>query len=174
MHGKIIGLKLLKQLDWKPRGRTIEDVTEKFAIINFYIVSLYVSLCMSYLGLSLWCPFFVGSTTFMSVARTSKKLNNFNRWKCNFARASHFFVHFFAVTARIKRESLWRTQTSEDNFFFLFLKLGAVSKKSTQGKFAYIWHFQLTRINAIKFESWNANSFFKNDVLAAVADAKAA
>ena len=74
----------------------------------------------------------------------------------NFARASHFFVHFFAVTARLRCEIvyfyvLWRTQTSDDEFLFLFLNLSAVPKKSTPGKFAYIWHFQRKGINATKF-----------------------
>ena len=38
------------------------------------------------------------------------------------------------------------------NSFSLFLNLSAVPKKSTPGKFAYIWHFQPIRINATKFE----------------------
>ena len=37
-------------------------------------------------------------------------------------------------------------------FFFLVLNLSAVSKKSTPGKFAYMWHFQRTGLNATKFE----------------------
>ena len=49
----------------------------------------------------------------------------------NFARASRFFVHFFAVTARLRRESasfhvLKRTWTEDNNFLFLFLFFEAV------------------------------------------------
>ena len=49
----------------------------------------------------------------------------------NFARASRFFVHFFAVTARLRRESasfhvLKRTRTENDDFLFLFLFFEAV------------------------------------------------
>ena len=38
------------------------------------------------------------------------------------------------------------------NFFFLFLNLSAVPKKSTPGKLAHISHFQWIGINATKFE----------------------
>ena len=49
----------------------------------------------------------------------------------NFARASRFFVHFFAVTARRRLEVawllvLWRAQISDVDFFLLFLNLSAV------------------------------------------------
>ena len=37
-------------------------------------------------------------------------------------------------------------------FLSLFLNLTAVSKKSTQAKFTYIWHFERNTINAKKFE----------------------
>ena len=41
----------------------------------------------------------------------------------NFARASPFFVHFFAVVARLQRENAWihvlsRTGTQDNNFLF--------------------------------------------------------
>ena len=55
-------------------------------------------------------------------------LNNENgrRQKKNFARVSRVFVHFFAVVARLQRETsyfhvLWRTRTQDNNFLFLFL-----------------------------------------------------
>ena len=56
--------------------------------------------------------------------------------------------------------------------FFLFLNLGAVPKKSTPGKFAYIRHFQRFGINATKSEKKVIH--FKSDILATVAvvDAK--
>ena len=37
--------------------------------------------------------------------RESKKSNSLTRQKNNFTRASRFFVHFFAVTARLPREN---------------------------------------------------------------------
>ena len=51
--------------------------------------------------------------------------------------------------------------------------LSAVLKKSTPVKFAYIFHFQQTRINPTKIEKTRMH--FKSDVFAAVAvvDAKA-
>ena len=44
----------------------------------------------------------------------------------NFARASHYFVHFFAVTAWQRRKNakfdvLWKTWTHDNDFRFLFL-----------------------------------------------------
>ena len=109
---------------------------------------------------------------------SAKKRNGFVKQNNNFARASRFFVHFFAVTARLRREnawfhSLWRTQTSDDQFFFLFLNLSAVDKKSNLEKFTHIWHFQRIGINATTFEK--ARIPFQSDVFAAVAfvDAKA-
>ena len=49
----------------------------------------------------------------------------------NFPRASRFFVHFFAVVARLQRESasfhvLSRTGTQDNNFLFLFLNFDTV------------------------------------------------
>ena len=46
--------------------------------------------------------------------------------KKNFARVSRVFVHFFAVVARLQRETsyfhvLWRTRTQHNSFLFLFL-----------------------------------------------------
>ena len=43
--------------------------------------------------------------------RERQKINRFSlakRQKMNFARASRFFVHFFAVTARLQREKFSR------------------------------------------------------------------
>ena len=46
--------------------------------------------------------------------RDHKKGNGLNRHNNNCARASRFFVHFFAVTARLRRENaylhvLWKS-----------------------------------------------------------------
>ena len=53
------------------------------------------------------------------------------------------FVHFFAVTARLRLEItsgdvLWRTQTQAYKFLFLPLNLAAVPKNSIPGKFTNI------------------------------------
>ena len=37
--------------------------------------------------------------------RGRQKSNRFNNQNNNFARASRFFVHFFAVTVRLRREN---------------------------------------------------------------------
>ena len=62
-----------------------------------------------------------------------KKSNRFNwdKQNNNFARASRLFVHFFAVVARLQRETaqfhvLSRTGTKDNNFLFLFLNFDAV------------------------------------------------
>ena len=52
------------------------------------------------------------------------------------------------------------TQTSDDEFFFLFLKFSVVPKKSTPGKFAHFWHLSELEQTRKKFEK-NANSFSK-------------
>ena len=59
--------------------------------------------------------------------RPQKKNNLFN----NIARASRSFVHFFAATARLRRESayfhvLWRAKKQDNDFLFLFLNFDAV------------------------------------------------
>ena len=52
-------------------------------------------------------------------------------WQNNFARTSRFCVHFYAVVARLQRESalfqvLSRTCTQDNNFLFLFLNYDTV------------------------------------------------
>ena len=55
-----------------------------------------------------------------------------NRFNNNFARASRFFVHFFAVTARLRHESalLWRAKTQYSDFLFLFLNFDTVFRRT--------------------------------------------
>ena len=59
--------------------------------------------------------------------------------------ASHFFIHFFSVTARLRRENALKMP----NFRFMknckqatLFKPESGPKKSTPRKFAYISHFQ--------------------------------
>ena len=50
----------------------------------------------------------------------------------NFARASRFFVTFFAVIARLRHESaiLWRVKTQHSDFLFLFLNYDTVLRRT--------------------------------------------
>ena len=75
----------------------------------------------------------------MAAAHRLYKFSNQN----NFARASHFFVHFSAVTARLRRENaqlhvVQRKYTSDDEISSLFLNLDMVLWNSTLGGFTYI------------------------------------
>ena len=89
--------------------------------------------------------------------------------------ASHFFIHFFSVTARLRRENTLKMP----NFRFMenckqatLFKPESGPKKSTPRKFAYISHFQWIGINATKFEK---REFILKVTLSSVAvvDAKA-
>ena len=80
-----------------------------------------------------FCPLKIKITECPSGCR----LNNQNN---NFARASHFLVHFSAVFALLRRNCirvLWRTQTSNDEMLFLFLNFDMVSWNSTSGGFVH-------------------------------------
>ena len=94
-----------------------------------------------------------------------------NKQTNNSARAFHFLVNFFAVTARqdVKfPDGMFcggRKHTTA-NFIFLFLNLGAVSKNSTPGNFTYIWHLKRIGITARMFQKTRIH--FNNDVFAAV------
>ena len=68
----------------------------------------------------------------------SKKLGAKANYECR-----TFRYIFFAVTARKRRERLynhvsWRTKTHQEEFSFLFPKLGGGIKNSTLGKFTHI------------------------------------
>ena len=63
--------------------------------------------------------------------RGRQKSYRFNNQNNNFARASGFFVHFFAVTARLPRENvLQRKYTIDDEI--------SVVRNSTLGEFTYL------------------------------------
>ena len=71
-----------------------------------------------------------------------KKQFKFNNQTNNFARASRFFVHFFAVTARLRRENAsfhasQRKYTCDDEISSFFLNLDMVLGNSTLGGFTY-------------------------------------
>ena len=67
-----------------------------------------------------------------------------------------FFVHFFAVTSRLRRENaqfdgLWRTWT-QDNFLFLFLNFDTVFLELNSRSICQIWLIERDGISTIKFE----------------------
>ena len=75
--------------------------------------------------------------------KTSEKQFKFLNQTNNFARASRFFVHFFAVTARARRENasfhaLHRKYTCDDEISSLILNLDMVLGNSTLGGFTYV------------------------------------
>ena len=55
-----------------------------------------------------------------------------NRFNSNFARGPRFFVHFFAVTARLRHESalLWRAKTQYSDFLFFLLNFNTVLRRT--------------------------------------------
>ena len=80
-----------------------------------------------------------------------KKSNRFNNQNNNFARASRFFVHFFAVTARLRHENanfhfLQRKYTSDDEISSLFLNLDMVLRNST---------FRRVHLHLTKLVTWS-------------------
>ena len=90
----------------------------------------------------------------------------------NFARTSRFFVHFYAVVARLQRETaffpiLSRTCTQDNNYLFLYLNFDTVLQNSTPKKFAHIWKIKRDGISAIKFKA--ARIHFFGDVFVTVA-----
>ena len=70
--------------------------------------------------------------------------NRFSRQNNNFARASHFFVHFFVVFCTTTTKNCLILLFLEDvnrprrNFIPVFLNLNMVLRNSTPGGFAYI------------------------------------
>ena len=73
-----------------------------------------------------------------------QKSNRFSNQNNSLARASPFFVHYFAVTAALRRENaqfyvVQRAYTSDDEISSLYLNLDMVLRNSTLGGFTYIW-----------------------------------
>ena len=69
--------------------------------------------------------------------------SRFSNQNNNFTRASRFFVHFFAVTARLRLKNaqfhvVQRTYTSDDEISSLYLNLDMVLRNSTLGGSTYI------------------------------------
>ena len=81
----------------------------------------------------------------------------------NFAHASRFLLHFFAVTAWLQCETsqfhvLWRTWTQDNNFLFLFMNLDTVHyNKFNSCKIANIW--QIKRVGILGWWSWKQPKF---------------
>ena len=108
----------------------------------------------------------------MEQQRERQKTNRFSKQHNNFAHAVHFFVHFFAVFARLRRENaqfrvLRRTEIGNDKILFFFLNLDMVPRNSTPVGPAYIWQSKWVGIIAIQTK--RAQIDFLSDVLVAVA-----
>ena len=96
----------------------------------------------------------------------------FSRQNNSYARASHIFVHFFALFARLRREIAWFYFFREDvnerrRNFIRSLNLNIVLTNSTPEGFAYIWQSKWVGIIVIKTEKTKIH--FRSDVFAAVA-----
>ena len=82
---------------------------------------------------------------------------------------NHAFLYIsLPLAGRQRRENayfhvLWRMQTNHDEFFFLSLTFSGIPKKSTPGKNSPTFIFQLSGINATKFEKMRI--YFKSDVM---------
>ena len=89
----------------------------------------------------------------------------------NFAPKSHFFVHFFAVTVRLRHETGkfrvfgWREQKATVFLFFSCTSIPAFAN-STPEKNANTWRIERGGIRAIKFEA--ARHYFLNNAFVAV------
>ena len=101
-----------------------------------------------------------------------QKTNSFIKQNNNFARASHFFVHFFAVTIRLQSTGkclvISRFMEGVDKRRWTYRARSP--QKSTPGAFAYIWHFQRIRMAATKFEKMRIRFILKRNVFAAIFD----
>ena len=89
----------------------------------------------------------------------------------NFAPESHFFGHFFAVTARLRHESgkfyiFWMTWTKGNSFLFLFLNFYSSLWEFNARKNANTWRIERGGIRAIKFEA--ARHYFLSNAFVAV------
>ena len=102
----------------------------------------------------------------MLLRRQQRELQKRNRLNKVKARASRFFVHFFAVTAQLRREwpnlTFYRQLEHTTTNFFLPLNLNFFLKNSAPGKFAYIGQSKRVGIIAPKFQ--RTRSLFLSDV----------
>ena len=107
------------------------------------------------------------STVIQNFLRRQKRQqrNRLTRQNNNFARAAHFFVHFFTVTGRLQFYVLKWTQTSQDQIFFLFLTLGIAVRNSAPEEFAFIW--QSKQVGIIVIEIQRTQIHFLSDVFVA-------
>ena len=95
--------------------------------------------------------------------RESQISNSFTRQNNNFARASLFFVHFFAVNYTTTREmpnfTFCEGRKQAMTKFILFMKLDMVDRNSAPEEFACIWQSKRVGIITIETEK-NVNSLF--------------
>ena len=91
--------------------------------------------------------------------RMAKKVECFYWQNKKFARASHYFVHFFTVVAPLRHEAssyhtlaLWSRWTQHKSCLFSLLNLDTVLSDSTRGHFANICQIKWNWISSMKFE----------------------
>ena len=112
------------------------------------------------------------------VNENGKKAKGLHEQNNDSARASRFFVHFFAVAARLRRRENAHANiplvgnvkkwTQDNEFVFLFLIFDAVFKNLSPEEIGNIWRIERGGINA-KFEAAQIHFFEWRDVLIAVA-----
>ena len=110
------------------------------------------------------------------VNKKGKKAIGLDWQNNNSARASRFFVHFFAVAARLRRENayfhvLWRTVNTRRGHSFSFPELRcSLLEFNSRKKFsANVWRIERNGISAIKFDAaWL--HFFSDVFISVVVD----
>ena len=92
--------------------------------------------------------------------RTVKKAIGFYWQNSKFARASCYFVHFFAVVAPLRHENskfhtlaLWSRWIQHKSCLFLFRHLNTVLSDSTWENFANICQMKWNWMGSMKFET---------------------
>ena len=99
------------------------------------------------------------------------KNNRFNKQNNNFARASHFFAHFFPVFARLRRENLILPFIVDENKqrrnFISLSELEYGPLKFSFRRVAY--NCQSKRVGIIAIKTEKTQIHFLSDVLVAVA-----
>ena len=100
------------------------------------------------------------------VNENGKKAIGLDKQNNNFARASRFFVHFFVVTARLRREMPnftfcgKREDKTTPLFFFPEPRYSLIEFNSQ--KIPNIWQSERDGISAIKFEAARLHFFFRS------------
>ena len=109
----------------------LENPSSKYLKGPGYIILIYLTLHENNKKISRLSDLFK-STSYVKRRRRQrerqKKTIGLDWQNNNFARASRFFVHFFAVASRLTRKGAYfqvlsKTWTQDNDFLFLFLNL---------------------------------------------------